>query len=84
MRFFRAAQYASLGLEMGIAVAIGAGIGYLLDASFGTRPWLLLLFLLFGVAAGFKGMISAARRAMPDGASNQTSPDDGSKTARQD
>jgi ATP synthase protein I len=61
--FFRAAQFASLGLEMGVAVAIGAGIGYLLDRWLGTKPWLLLVFLLFGIAAGFKGVIDAARKA---------------------
>jgi ATP synthase protein I len=85
-RFFRAAQVASLGPEMGIAVAIGAGIGYLLDSWLGTKPWFLIAFLLFGVAAGFKGMFSAARRAIPgaraaskrqkdDHGSERTSPD---------
>jgi F0F1-type ATP synthase assembly protein I len=84
VRFFRAAQAASLGLEMGIAVAIGAGIGYLLDASFGTRPWLMLVFLLFGIAAGFKGMFAAARRArFTSTTSNQTGID-GTERARQD
>ena len=47
---------------MGAAVAIGLGIGYLLDRWLGTKPWLLLVFVLFGVAAGFKGMFDAARR----------------------
>jgi ATP synthase protein I len=86
-RFFRAASFASLGLEMGICIAVGAGIGYLLDAKLGTRPWLLLVFILFGVAAGFKGMIAAARRARPDmTASNQRKDkdDDGSERARPD
>ncbi len=32
---------------------IGLGAGYLLDRWLGTRPWLLLLFFLFGVSAGF-------------------------------
>jgi ATP synthase protein I len=74
---------ASLGLEMGLAVAIGAGIGYLLDSWLGTRPWLLLLFLLFGIAAGFKGMFDAARRANPGGqASKRTKDDHGSARAR--
>ncbi len=61
--FFRAAQFASLGLEMGVAVGIGAGVGYLLDRWLGTKPWLLLVFLLFGIAAGFKAVIDAARKA---------------------
>jgi F0F1-type ATP synthase assembly protein I len=71
---------------MGIAVAIGAGIGYLLDARLDTKPWLLLVFTLFGVAAGAKGLISAARRAKPDlTASKQKEPDDhGSERARPD
>jgi ATP synthase protein I len=51
---------------MGLAVAIGAGIGYLLDDWLGTTPWLLLVFLMFGIAAGFKGVIDAARRASSD------------------
>jgi len=75
--FFNAAQYASLGLEMGIAVAIGAGIGYLLDDWLGTKPWLILVFLLFGVAAGFKGMIDAARRATKDAAASKERENDG-------
>jgi ATP synthase protein I len=83
--FFRAAQFASLGLEMGLAVAIGAGFGWFLDSRLGTAPWLLLVFLLFGVAAGFKGMISAARRATTDVASNPPKDDDdGSKRSGTD
>jgi ATP synthase protein I len=83
--FFRAAQFASLGLEMGIVVAIGAGIGWFLDAKLDTKPWLLLVFLLFGVAAGFKGVIAAARRATKDVASNPPKDeDDGSQRSRQD
>jgi len=61
--FFRAAQFASVGPEMGLCVAIGAGIGYWLDSRFGTKPWLLLFFLLCGVAAAFKAVIDAAKRA---------------------
>jgi len=61
--FFKMARFASVGLEMGIAVAIGAGAGYLADNHFGTKPWLSLVGLLIGVAAGFKGMIDAAKKA---------------------
>jgi ATP synthase protein I len=53
----RILRYSSLGLEMGIAVAIGYFIGHWLDGKLGTDPWLTLLFLLFGIAAGFRSVI---------------------------
>lgn len=58
---FKTFSMASVGLEMGFAVAIGAVFGVWLDRTFDTAPWLLLLFLGFGIAAGFKGMLRAAR-----------------------
>jgi ATP synthase protein I len=60
--FFRAAGAASLGLEMGAAVAIGLAIGWWLDSRLGTAPWLMLVFLLLGIAAGFKGVYTTARK----------------------
>jgi ATP synthase protein I len=48
---------------MAVATFIGWGIGYWLDLQFGTEPWLMLVFLLLGVAAGFKGVLRAAREA---------------------
>jgi ATP synthase protein I len=65
--FARTWRVSSVGLEMGIAVAIGWGIGYWLDGRFGTGPYLMIFFLLCGVAAGFKGMIRAAREASKAG-----------------
>ncbi len=71
--FFRAAQLASLGLEMGIAVAIGGGFGWWLDSRLHTKPWLMLVFLLLGIAAGFKGVIDAARKVAKATRDSQTS-----------
>ena len=34
-------------------VIVGGGIGYVLDDLFGTKPFLLVIFLFFGGAAGF-------------------------------
>lgn len=61
--FFKALEFASVGLEMGASVGIGALFGWWLDGKFGTKPWLLLVFLLFGVAAGFRALIRTARKA---------------------
>ena len=61
--FFKAARLASVGIEMGVAVGLGWAIGSWLDRKLGSKPWLMLVFLLFGVAAGFKGVLVAARAA---------------------
>jgi len=58
-----ALRYSAVGMEMGIAVGIGYGAGWWLDKKFGTEPYLMLLMLLFGVAAGFKAIIDAAKRS---------------------
>ncbi len=58
--FFEAAQVSSVGVEMAVATLVGWGFGYWLDSVFETGPWLMLLGLLFGVAAGFKGLIRTA------------------------
>ena len=51
-------RYSAIGLEMGFSVAIGVVIGYYLDRYFKTRPWLTLIFLIFGVVAGFRSLFS--------------------------
>ena len=51
-------RYSSIGLEMGFSVAIGAAIGYFLDKYFQTSPWLMLIFLILGVVAGFRSLFS--------------------------
>ena len=43
---------ARMGLEIVIALGIGLGIGYYLDKLFSTKPLFLILFALFGIAAG--------------------------------
>ena len=41
-----------IGVELVAAVAVGVGIGLLLDAWLGTKPWMLVLFFILGCAAG--------------------------------
>ena len=54
---------ASIGIEMGAALVVGMAIGWFLDRSFGTKPWCLVIFTAFGIVAGFRNMIVAARKA---------------------
>jgi ATP synthase protein I len=41
-----------IGVELVSAVAIGVAIGWLLDSWLDTRPWLMLVFIFLGGAAG--------------------------------
>jgi ATP synthase protein I len=59
---YRNLSSASVGLELGLSVLIGLGIGMYLDRQAGTGPWLMLLFLCFGFVAGFRGVLRAVRR----------------------
>ena len=43
---------ATAGLQVVVSVLIGFGMGLALDRWLGTAPWLMLLFIIFGVAAG--------------------------------
>ena len=47
------ARYSDLIFILPASMAIGIGVGYLLDAWLGSSPWLLLLFACLGTAAGF-------------------------------
>ena len=59
---YRNLSSASVGLELGISVIIGLVLGMYLDRELGTTPWMMLLFLGFGFAAGFRGVLRAVRR----------------------
>lgn len=51
-----------VAIEMVATLVVGGVIGWALDRWLGTRPWLLLVFLLLGVAAGILNAYRAARR----------------------
>ena len=47
------ARLSTIGISLVAATAIGLLIGYGLDWLFGTRPWLTMVFAVFGIVAGF-------------------------------
>ncbi len=47
-------------IELVAGLGIGFGIGYGLDTLFGTMPIFLVLFILFGLAAGVLTMMRSA------------------------
>ncbi len=50
-----------LGVEMVSALVVGTAIGWGLDHVFGTRPWIMLVFILLGGAAGILNVYRLAR-----------------------
>ncbi len=62
----RAASASSIGLVLVFSIVIGYFFGSWLDSKFGTTPWLMLLFTLMGIAAGFIEMIKLALQLSKD------------------
>lgn len=61
--FLELGRYSAVGFEMALSVVIGLGIGYYLDKWLGTAPWLMILWLGFGFAAGVRSLYRAAKRS---------------------
>ena len=59
------ADFSTIGITLSACVFIGFGIGYYLDTKVvngKTTPWMMLIFLLLGVVAGFKNLYLLAKR----------------------
>lgn len=56
----------SVGMIFPVSIVIGYGIGYLLDRWLGTT-WLKIVFLLFGVVAGFVNFVRMVSGMGDDG-----------------
>ena len=63
----------SVGISMVAATCIGLFIGVYLDEWFGTKPWMTIIWLGIGIAAGFRNIYILTRRALHD----QNGPKDG-------
>ena len=58
-------DFSTIGLSLAASIFIGVGFGYLLDQKVfkgKTAPWLTLIFLGFGIAAGFRNLYKLAKR----------------------
>ena len=51
-----------LSTELVSAVAVGAIIGFILDKTFGTKPWLIIIFFFIGAVAGIINVIKSAKK----------------------
>ena len=50
-----------LSTELVSAVAVGTIIGFILDNTFGTKPWLIIIFFFVGVVAGIFNVVKSAK-----------------------
>lgn len=47
------------------SIVVGFAIGHFLDKWLKTDPWLTMLFILFGILAGFVNLFAQTRRNEP-------------------
>ena len=61
-----------MGLEVGLSVIVGSLIGLYLDETFGTEPWLLLLFVIFGIIAGYRSLYRILKKMREEEKKNES------------
>ena len=54
------------GFMMGGSIFVGYLVGGYLDKKFGTSPWLLILFIVMGVVAGFMEFYKTIKKISED------------------
>ena len=59
-------ELSTVGITLVLATVIGLAGGYYLDKWLGTKPWLTLIGLGFGIAAGFVNLFRTVNRAERD------------------
>ena len=52
-----------VGIQFPVAIALGFFFGRWLDNSLGTTPWLMIVFSLFGITAGFVNLFRITAQA---------------------
>ena len=55
-----------VGIQFPVAIALGFFFGRWLDHQLGTAPWLMVIFSLFGIAAGFLNLFRITAKAGRD------------------
>ena len=51
-----------MSTELISAVVVGTIIGFILDNTFGTKPWFILIFFFVGVIAGIINVFRSAKK----------------------
>ena len=59
-------ELSTIGLTLVLATVIGLAGGYYADRWLGTSPWLTMIGLGFGIAAGFVSLFRTVRKSNRD------------------
>lgn len=70
-------QAFKLSSEFIAGIAVGVGIGWILDTTAGTSPWGLIIFLLLGFVAGVLNVLRSAGLIAQPGSSSARNGTDG-------
>jgi ATP synthase protein I len=52
----------SMSTELVASVVVGTIMGFILDKTFGTKPWLILIFFFLGVITGIINVFKSAKK----------------------
>ena len=63
-----------MGLELGLSVVVGFLIGSWLDDWLETKPWLLLVFGVAGIMAGYRSIFRLVKKVQADSEQGHDSP----------
>ena len=77
-------QAMKLSSEFIAGIAVGAGLGWMIDRFAGTSPWGLVIFLLLGFAAGVLNVLRSVGKIAEVGQGQNKGPDRGSGAPRED
>jgi len=58
--------YSTMGLELGLSVVVGFLLGSWLDKWLNTSPYLLLIFGVAGIIAGYRSIFRLVKRVQTD------------------
>lgn len=69
-------QAIKLSSEFIAGIAVGVGLGWMMDRFAGTSPWGLIIFLLLGFAAGVLNVLRSVGKVAEFGQGKPRMPDD--------
>jgi ATP synthase protein I len=55
-------DYSTVGIMFPASIAVGLAIGYFLDELLHTSPYLLIIFTLYGIGAGFYNLFKVTKK----------------------